>query len=395
MDADFMQALWSEPLWSLNDMPSDMEPRNKRSLEFGRRSFLLSGAAAATGALLPSAFSGDALAQQNTVSALLLAGVSSEALIKILEKSSGAEVKNGAFLSTTDTLAKLMAPGSGGRYDLMMSLSEISRPLILGENAGQERTIALDPKLVPNAAQVGDLYKNAMIARGNQTFAIPFYAGFDAVIYNREKVDEAHETTQSWGLIFSDRYAGHVAWQDEPYFTQMIAGLYLGHKDPARADRKEINEIGNFLISKKRNVRAMWQTAAQQINLMASGEIVAMHGTIPARVALQRRGLKITNNWPREGLVVWTGVTYVPKGSKAAEASQRVVNAMLSGEYGAALTRESGYLSASKLAEQHLSAEERKAAGYDITDRGLKTYPYAQPKDLNYWIESWGRVKSA
>lgn len=365
------------------------------AVAMGRRSFLLSTAAATSSAMLPGLFAGRALAQESTVATLLLAGVSSDPLKAILEKTAKAKIENGAFLSTTDTLAKLMAPGSGGRYDVMMSLSEISRFPILGEKAGQERTIALDPKLVPNATQAADLYKASTVERDGQIYAVPFYAGYDSVIYNRDRVPEADETTQSWGLIFSDKYAGHVAWQDEPYFTQMIAGLYLGHQSPEKADRKEVNEIANFLISKKKNVRSMWQTAAQQINLMASGEIVAMHGTIPARFALQKRGLNVTNNWPKEGLVVWTGVTYVPKGSKNPEAAQAVINAMLTGEYGAALTRESGYLSTSKLTEAVLSPEERRAAGYDITTRGLKTYPYAQPRDLNIWIEAWGRVKSA
>lgn len=366
--------------------------RNAMSLD--RRSFMLSMAGAASAAMLPGAAS-PALAQEKAVAALLLAGVSSEPLKAILEKSAKAKIENGAFLSTTDTLAKLMAPGSAGRYDIMMSLSEISRGPVLGESSGKERTLALDPALVPNVAQVADLHKKGTLERDGKVYAIPFYAGYDAVVYNRDRVPEADETTQSWGLIFSDKYAGHVAWQDEPYFTQMIAGLYLGHPAPEKADKKEVNEIANFLISKKKNVRSMWQTAAQQISLMASGEIVAMHGTIPARFALQKRGLNVTNNWPKEGLVVWTGVTYVPKTSNNAKAAQQVINAMLSAEYGAALTRESGYLSASKLAETVLSAEERHAAGYDITSRGLKTYPYAQPRDINIWIESWGRVKSA
>ena len=72
-----------------------------------------------------------------------------------------------------------------------------------------------------------------------------------------------------------------------------------------------------------------------------------------------------------------------------------MVNAMLTAEYGAALTRETGYLSGSTAAEQVLSAEEKKAAGYDVRPRGIKTYGLKWPTDLSRWVEAWGKVKSA
>lgn len=349
------------------------------------------------GGSMGAAFTGQmsALAQEKAIDALMVNSVVSGQLRAIIEGASGVKVKDGPFVSSTDNIAKLMAPGGGTRYDLLIGVSEFSKSPILGAKAGMERVQAYDAAKVPNLKNLSDIARADLVERDGKTYLVPVYWGYDMVIYNKDHVPEADPLTQSWGLLFSEKYAGRIAWYDVPHQMIMVAGLHLGHKAPEKADQSDLAEITKFLIAKKRNIRTMWTTFAQAVNLMASGEVVASYGWIPLRAALQKRKFNVTNNWPTDGLLVWSHGAYIPKESQNGEAAQKVVNAMLTAEYGAALTRETGYLSGSTLATNILSPEEKSAAGYDVRERGIKTYGLKWPTDLNKWVEAWAKVKSA
>jgi spermidine/putrescine-binding protein len=358
---------------------------------WSRRSVLqVMGAAGAT-ALAP----GMAAAQEKSIDGLMVNAVMGGPLRALVEGPTGVKVKDGPFVSSTDNVAKLMAPGGGTRYDLFIGVSEFSKAPAIGESSGKERVLAYDPAKVPNLKNLSDIAKADLVVRDGKTYLVPVYWGYDMTLYNKDHVPENDPETQSWGLLFSDKYAGRIAWFDVPHQMIMVAGLHLGMKEPEKATASDLAEITKFLIAKKKNVRTMWTTFAQAVNLLASGEVVVSYGWIPLRVTLQRRGFNITNNWPSDGLLVWSHGAFIPKDSRKGDDAQAVVNAMLSPEYGAALTRETGYLRGSTAAEALLSADEKKAAGYDIRQRGIKTYGLKWPSDLSRWVEAWGKVKSA
>jgi spermidine/putrescine transport system substrate-binding protein len=368
---------------------------NERNITGGmsRRQLLAAGGAALTGI---AAGIGPATAQSGgSIDALMVNSIIGGKLREIVEGKSGVKVADGPFVSSTDTIAKLLSPGSATRYDLLMSVSEFSRAPVMGSAPGQEKIIPFDPALVPNAKDLTPIGRDDVLERDGKVWLQPIYWGYDMVLYNQEHVPDEDPLTQSWGLLFADKYAGRIAWFDAPHQMMMGAALHLGLKEPEKADRNELAEITKFLISKKKNVRTMWTSPAQAISLMASGEVVVTYGFIPVRVALQKQGLRVTNNWPSEGLLIWSHSGYIAKTSPKAAAAHAVVNAFLSPEYGAALTRETGYLSVVKGAEALLTPEERKASGYDIRERGLKTYGLKYPPELARWVEAWGKVKSA
>lgn len=359
--------------------------------DWSRRSVLQVLGAAGVAAAGPTS----AWAQQKSIDGLMVNAILGGPLRGIIEGPTGVKVNDGPFVSSTDNVAKLMAPGGGTRYDLLIGVSEFSKAPVLGESAGKERVQAYDPAKVPNLKNLSEIARADLVERGGKTYLVPVYWGYDMTLYNKDHVPENDPLTQSWGLLFADKYAGRIAWYDVPHQMIMVAGLHMGLKEPEKATASDLAEITKFLIAKKKNVRTIWTTFAQAVNLLASGEVVVSYGWIPIRVALQKRGFNITNNWPSDGLLVWSHGAYIPKDSRKGDEAQAVVNAMLTAEYGAALTRETGYLSGSTAAEQVLSADEKKAAGYDVRQRGIRTYGLKWPTDLSRWVEAWGKVKSA
>lgn len=316
-------------------------------------------------------------------------------LREILQKEIGREVKDGPFVSTTDNVARLATPGGAGLFDVMIGTTSLSKAGALGPKSGAERVRALDLSKIPNAAKLEEFLKKDVVTRDGKTYMLPVFLGFDTVIYNRKAVPDDDALTQSWGAIFEDKYAGRIAWMDTAQQMIFAAGLYLGHSDPAKIKGKDLEEVTNFLIKKKKNVRTFWTTFAQEVALFASGEVVAAYAPIPVRSELLKKGFDIGSAWVKEGVLSFSQSAYVPKASKNPEGAEALINALLGQAYASQLTNATGYLATTKAGSAGLSEAERTKLGYAIFDGKIKSCELAFPEDISNWITAFNRVKSA
>ena len=156
----------------------------------------------------------------------------------------------------------------------------------------------------------------------------------------------------------------------------------------------EIQEVAKFLTAKKKNIRTMWSKFGEAVNLMSSGEIDTMYGLIPMRPALAKQGIKSASSFPKEGLITWTQSGFIPKDAPNPGAAHRVINALLSKDYGQKVMIETNYPSASAEAAAMFPPDERRGLGLDINERGVKVYPLRFPTKMDRWLESWNIVKS-
>jgi spermidine/putrescine-binding protein len=313
----------------------------------------------------------------------------------ILRKETGREVNDGPFVSTTDNVTRLSTPGGAGLFDVMVGTTSLSKAGALGPKSGMERVRALDPAKIPNAALLEDFLKDDVVKRDGQTFMIPVFLGFDTVIYNRKFVSEDDSLTQSWGAIFEDKYAGRIAWMDTAQQMIFAAGLYLGHEQPAKIKGKELAEVTDFLIKKKKNVRTFWTTFAQGVGLFTSGEVVAAYAPIPVRTELLQKGFDIGSSWVKEGVLSFSQSAYIPKAAKNPEGAEALINAMLGRSYASQLTKVTGYLATTKAGSEGLSESDRAKSGYAIFDGKIKSQELSFPEDISNWITAFNRVKRA
>lgn len=304
-------------------------------------------------------------------------------------------VNDEPYTSSTDSVARLVAPGRSSRYDLMASAVEFSRLPLLGIKAGDEKVQSIDLSLVPNFSAIGDSAKPSIGQRDGKVYLVPFLFGYDSVVFNRGKMPEDDPATQSWGAILDDKNAGRIGWFDVAQQMIMAAGLFLGHLAPESMSRGELDDVIKFLIAKKKNVRAIWANYAEGINLMANGEIVCTYGTVPMRVELQSKGFDVAGAWPKEGVLTVSNVAYIPKEAKHPALANAAINASLDAPYAAQLPKISGYLSTSKLGVSGLTPEEQQKLGYGILEGKIKQHGLNLPQDMKSWIEGWNRVKSA
>ncbi|MDH3234282.1 MAG: extracellular solute-binding protein [Alphaproteobacteria bacterium] len=370
------------------------DPKLSKTTNQDRRHFLKSsaavGAAAAIGGL--SAFDARAAGK---VGAVMPGVFMPKAGRPIVEKTAGVKLENIPYVSPTDTLAKIMAPGGTSRYDLMISVTEFVRGPIMGAKAGDERVMALDMGKIPNASKIMPLFKNDVVMRNGKTYMVPLVWGYDSVIYNKKFLNENDPNTQAWSVLFDDKHAGKVALRDEPHQSVMVAALAMGHKDPVSMDGKDLKEVEKFLISKKKNFRTLWSKFGEALNLISSGEVYAMYGWIAMRSRLQKQGHDVTNNWPKEGLLIWNQSGFIPKQAPNADGAHAVINAMLDSQFGKVLTEVTNYPSTSAEVANFFDKAEQKKLGLDIRERGVALYPLKWPKRMDLWIETWGRFKAA
>jgi spermidine/putrescine transport system substrate-binding protein len=360
----------------------------------GRREFLRFGVAAGSLAAFPGSYA-DAQQSPVTIEALMANAVFNGSLRGILENGANVKINDSPFQSSTDVISRLLAPGGTSRYDLMGSIAAFSRVPILGPKSGEEKVKPVDLSRIPNFSQIADVFKDETISRDGKVYGVPIFWGYDSVVFNRDKVPENDPYTQSWGMLFDDKYAGRIAWQDTAHQTMMAAGLYLGKKQPETMTKAELGEIEKFLIAKKKNVRTIYSSFGQAVDLMASGEVVCLYGPIPVRTELQQKGFNVTNAWCKEGVLSFMTDGYIPKDARNAERAEQIMNLMLGEKFASEISPVCGYLSPSKFGAQKLSAAERSRLGYGILEGTTKNYPLKYPPNLSDWIAVWSRVKAA
>lgn len=360
--------------------------------EIDRRSLLIGAGAlgaAAAGGMTP------AFAQAKPVTAIMPGVFMPDSVRTLIESKAGFKVENAPYVSPTDTLAKLLAPGGTSRYDLMISVTPFVRNPIIGAKAGDEKVMPIDLSQIPNASKIMDLFKDDIVARDGKTYMLPIVWGYDSVIYNADHIKTDDPDTQSWGVLFNEKYAGRIAWRDDAHGMILAAGLSMGMKDPAAMSASDLKEVTKFLTAKKKNVRTMWSTFGSAVSLMSSGEVWAMYGWIPMRAALQKQGMNVTNNWPKDGLLVWSQGAFIPKDTPNAKGSHAIINAYLEADVGKKLAADTNYPTTSKEISGEFSADERKKLGLDLVERGVKVYPLQFPTAMDRWLEVWNTVKSA
>ena len=351
--------------------------------------------AASGGSLALAGLPASVRAQSVTIQALLNTLLMPEALRPMVTQATNTRVELAPYTSVTDVVAKLLAPGGTSRFDLMGTLTNVVRGPGLGERPGEEKMRALNMALIPNAAGILPSFKGDIITRGGQTYGLPMAWGYESVIYNTERVPPGDGGTQSWRLLFDDKYKGRLAWRDDAHGMIMTAALALGHKDPVKLAGNDLRDVGKFLIDRKKNIRTMWTKFGEAVGLMASGEVWAMYGWVSMRAALRKQGHKVLNNWPRESLLTWSFCALVPKDAAQAEAAMRVINVMLSADYGSKLVEATNYPSTSAAAAGTFSKEQWAERGLDIDQHGIPLYGFDLPAAMDQWVETWNTVRAA
>lgn len=305
------------------------------------------------------------------------------------EKAIAVRIQNTTTANNPTTFAKLMA-GGGRDVDLVQIAGPFIPPM-----ADKGILQPIDLSLIPNAEALYPDFKRPGYAFGKdgKQYGIPFVWGYDSLLYNADKV----EKSDSFGVLYDDKYKGRIGLRDDAFFGLSTAALYLGKEHPFSLNPKELQEVKKFLISKKPIIRTFWGSFADVVTLMKNGDIWATAGWLPIYWVLKQTE-KMNVQYPvaREGAPGWVACFVIPKETKSVEAAHKYINWILSADWATPIARDKGYYSTANLGVAGLPPEIKQALNIDNIDALMKRLKWSGfPPNLQDWTEAWTEFKAA
>jgi spermidine/putrescine transport system substrate-binding protein len=248
-----------------------------------------------------------------------------------------------------------------------------------------------DPKLLSNFKHLNPFMVKAGQYGGKQ-YGIPDDWGFDAILYRTDKVTPK---SNSWGLIFDDRYKGKIAWFDDLGMIT-VAGLYLGFKDPWNQSDAELKKSRDLLTSKKKNVRLIWSSETNLWEAFGGGDIWIAYAWPNDWVQMKNKKLPVVYMRPKEKPIAWVGMLMLLKDTPRFSLAHAYADAWSSAKSGKWLEDNYGYGHANTLARPSSSDLLR---ALQLTNPRAVTEPNAHldrdiPRRATY-AKVWQEVKAS
>jgi putative spermidine/putrescine transport system substrate-binding protein len=265
-----------------------------------------------------------------------------------------------------------------------------------------------DPKGSPNDPTLCD--------EEGKLVGMPMVANADSFVYNEEVTGEL----TSYGAMFdSEEWAGRVALEDNWATSLSKCALYLDANDmadigePSNMTPDEIEEVTDFLIERKSagQFRAFWSGFEEAVSLIVSGDVDILDGWYPMVLSAQDQGLGgAAYADTEEGYHKWSIGGYLFDGEEGnqsgmEDAAYQYLNWSLSGEFGAQVVSQSGYVSASPAAQDY-AQENSDRFDVDFIQQRYDDILLGKLEEGGYWTnrtpdnvdayeQEWQRFKSA
>jgi len=223
--------------------------------------------------------------------------------------------------------------------------------------------VKLNPAMVPNMANISDLFSNPPYDPGNQ-FSAPYQWGTTGIGYQYGSIDD--ENGVSWAVIFdpdvSAANTGFISLLDDERETMGSALKYLGYSLNTTSEA-EVDEAADLIKATKDRLAAF--NSSSYWTLLTTGETVVAQGwngdflgefdriSTEEYDAYEEYGYAI----PNEGSAAWVDTMAIPTSAEHPCTAQTFINFMLGAEVGAELTNYNYYASPNKAAEEFIYPE--------------------------------------
>lgn len=204
--------------------------------------------------------------------------------------------------------------------------------------------------------------KEATTIDGKQ-YSIPFSWGTAGLIVNTKKISAS--PPYSFLDLYDDNYKGRVTTRYKwATFAAVAYGKGIDFFDNINKGeatyREMMEDILEYLISKKKNIKTYWTTRQENIDLMRSEETWISQGWDGTGFLLTTKNPNIKYFCPKEGALGWIDTYTISVGASNIDAAYKWINFMLTSKRGAQIIEKTGYLSAVKDAVDLLPADRRK-----------------------------------
>lgn len=309
-----------------------------------------SGSSASTGA---TASAGGNPRDCSTLSVYTTEGAAPPALLKPFEQKYGVKVNVAYSTTPAEVLAKLAAGGTK-QYDLVFNEAGILEPTI---EAGVIKPI--DPSRLTDFPNLLKFVSEQFETEG-QLYGVAAFWDVNPFLYSTEVLSKA---PTSWAELWNPKLKGQVSlWED--YSMLYVGASVLGYdKEPEQLwnlSEEQLTKIKEKMLELKGNVRTMWSSGGDLIQLYANREVSASMSWAYIYHELKKQGEPVAKaNLKDMGAQAWTeGAEITSEISPDCEAAAYAyLNAMISPKGQAALAESAGYSPVNQAAAKYMSKE--------------------------------------
>jgi putative spermidine/putrescine transport system substrate-binding protein/spermidine/putrescine transport system substrate-binding protein len=292
---------------------------------------------------------------------LVWEGYADPSYVKPFEKKYGVTIK-ATYISTEDQeLAKMVAGGTK-LYDVITASSDNRKQLI---DAGVIQP--LDVSRVPNYKAVFPFLKPTYQVNG-KTWAVAQDWGVNPFVYSKKAFKKP---PTSWQVMLDPSMKGKLGiWGD--YSIVYVGASLLGYdKNPKQLfnlSQKQLDAIKAKMLQLKPQIRKVWNTGGDLIQLFANGEVVGSLGWnyIYQQLALKKFpvGQVVFKDHGAEG---WIDANSISTGIKkeCVDLAYKWIDYMTTAKVGAQLANVTGYAAAVPGAVRHMSKDLVKSTSMD------------------------------
>lgn len=248
----------------------------------------------------------------------------------------GVRVKvNYTTYATNEDMYSKLSSGAG-TYDIVVPSDYMIEKMI-----NEDMLLKFDATELENYQYIGESFKNLYYDPEN-CYSVPYTYGMMGVIYNEALVDEEDYSSESWGLLWNEKYRGKILQFNNPRDAFGSAMYYLGldinSTDPAvwQAAQKKLSEQKPLIQAYVNDeIFNKMTTASAAIAPYFAGDFIIM--------ASENEDLKFY--YPEEGTNFFVDAMCIPKNAKQPEIAKEYINFMLYEEIAIANALYIGYAS--------------------------------------------------
>jgi spermidine/putrescine transport system substrate-binding protein len=279
----------------------------------------------------------------------------------------GIVINLSTYGSNEEAQSKLRAAGGKG-FDLIFP-SVDTRPdydegeLLAVIDESRVRVDQIQPALWRSSRRLG-------AAKRGKRHLVPFNWGSEGMTYNSAVHSFAGPV--SYGDLWGSGLAGKVAARQKSLIVTLALYLDATGQVPSNramdlyrseADTRRIfDECLRFLKPHKRNIGAFWNNATEATTAFTDSGCTLGQTWDTTGIKLHN---EVDSTWtyvaPKEGALAWMDTMAIPSGATNVDQAYELINFLLTPEMGAVHANNTGYNTAARGADAHLSEQNRRA----------------------------------
>ena len=268
------------------------------------------------------------------------------------------------YATNEDMFSKLSS--GAGTYDVVVPSDYMIEQMI-----ESDMLYEFDVTELANYSNILDEFKGLYYDPSNM-YSVPYTYGMTGVIYNTALVDPEDYESQSWELLWNEKYKGKILQFNNPR-DAFGSAMYAMHLDINSTDKAVWDAALQKLAAQKPLVQGYVNDEIFNKMTTASAAIAPYFAGDFVTMSAQNEDLAFY--YPKEGTNYFIDAMCIPKDSKMVDAAKEYINFMLSEEPAVANAIYIGYASPNKLVQE--SETYREDMGEDALDILYGTTPDA------------------